>query len=112
MGEGVSHLRHLARTIREAKYAEGRWDEDFRARWVAILRDAGHAIKDPDVEVEPIHDRLDALAGHVAGQRAAADDLWPFYGSLLTSLRHIAVVVDDVASAREAREQGPGRTPA
>lgn len=112
VGEGVSHLRHLARTIREAKYAEGRWDEDFRARWVAILRDAGHAIKDPDVEVEPIHDRLDALASHVAGQRAAADDLWPFYGSLLTSLRHIAVVVDDVASAREAREQGPGRTPA
>lgn len=105
VGEGVSHLRHLARTIREATYAEGRWDEDFRAQWVAILRDAGHAIKDPDVEVEPIHDRLDALSAQFAGHEDVATDLWPFYGSLITSLRHIAVVVDDVASAREAREQ-------
>lgn len=51
LGEGISHLRHLARTLREGTYADNRWDEDFRDQWVAIVRDAGHSIKDPDAEV-------------------------------------------------------------
>lgn len=60
--EGISHLRHLARTLHDAAYAEGAWDERFRERWAAIVRDAGHAIADPDVDVEPIEDRITALA--------------------------------------------------
>jgi hypothetical protein len=37
-------------------------------------------------------------------------DSWPVYGALIRGMQHIAVVVDDVASAREAREgSGTGR---
>jgi len=102
--EGISHLRHLARTLNDAAYAEGAWDERFRERWTAIVRDAGHAIADPDADVDPIHDRVTALAREMADHQSLPQETWPLYGSLLSSMRHIAVIVDDVASAREARE--------
>ncbi|MDN5893809.1 MAG: aromatic acid exporter family protein [Nocardioides sp.] len=105
IGEGVSHLRHLTRTVREATYAEREWDEDFRRKWVDIVRDAGRSIEDPDAEVEPIRDRLDRLADEFTPQEGHAGELWPIYGSLITSVRHVAVIVDDVASARRAREE-------
>lgn len=104
LGEGISHLRHLTRTLRDATMEERGWDQDFRRRWVAIVRDAGRAIQDPDAEVAPTHERLDELAQHVAVHHDGPGNLWPIYGSLITSMRHIAVIVDDVASAREARE--------
>ncbi|HLS34563.1 MAG TPA: aromatic acid exporter family protein, partial [Brevibacterium sp.] len=52
--EGISHQRHLVRTLREASYAPGEWDARFRERWVTLLRAIGEAIADPDREVEPI----------------------------------------------------------
>ena len=104
--EGISHLRHLARTLRDATYDDGEWDSTFRERWVEIVRDAGRAIADPDTEVEPIHDRLTALAADVSEDGRLPRRSWPLYGSLIASMRHIAVIVDDVASAREAREAG------
>ena len=104
--EGISHLRHLARTLRDATYDDGEWDSTFRERWVEIVRDAGRAIADPDTEVEPIHDRLTALAADVSEDGRLPRKSWPLYGSLIASMRHIAVIVDDVASAREAREAG------
>lgn len=104
VGEGVSHLRHLARTLLAATQADSQWDDAFREQWVAVVRDAGEAIKDPDADVEPIHDRLEGLAVDFADDRAHFTAEWPLYGSLVTSMRHIALVVDDVASARAARE--------
>lgn len=104
--EGISHLRHLARTLRDATYDDGEWDSTFRERWVEIVRDAGRAIADPDTEVEPIHDRLTALAADFSEDGRLPRRSWPLYGSLIASMRHIAVIVDDVASAREAREAG------
>lgn len=58
MDEGISHLRSLARILREATYAGGEWDARFREHWVAIVRDCGHSIANPDADVEPIRDRL------------------------------------------------------
>lgn len=104
--EGVSHLRHLVRTLRDATYAEGEWDTWFREKWVDIVRDAGHAIANPDSTVEPIEDRLVQLSADLSEDRELPRHTWPLYGSLITSMRHIARVVDDVASAREAREAG------
>ncbi|UFU02650.1 aromatic acid exporter family protein [Ruania suaedae] len=105
VGEGISHLRHLARTVRESTYSESQWDDDFRTEWAAIVHDAGRAVEDPDAEVDPIGDRLDALAERFSGQDGLPPgDLWPVYGSLLTSMRHITTIVDDVASARQARD--------
>ncbi|MGP5638832.1 FUSC family protein [Brachybacterium tyrofermentans] len=102
--EGISNLRHLSRTLREGAYAEGEWDDRFRQRWVAVVRDAGRSIADPDAEVEPIADRLSALALDLADNTELPRRSWPLYGSLIASMLHIAVIVDDVASARAARE--------
>lgn len=109
--EGISHLRNLTRTLREASYAEGAWDERFREQWALVVRDAGLAIADPDTEVEPVHDRLRALAIRMAEGDELPRDAWPVYGALIRSMQHIAVIVDDVASARSAREaarENPG----
>lgn len=102
--EGISHLRNLARTLREATYEDGEWDARFRSKWSKIVRDAGRSIADPDSEVEPIHDRLEALADDMSTAQNLPARAWPLYGSLITSMRHIAVIVDDVASARESRQ--------
>ena len=101
--ESISHLAELTRTLRDASYAEGEWDTVFRERWARIVRDAGRVIADPDAEVEPVKHRLDDLAVHMSQDEKMPDDAWPLYGSLIMSMRSIAVIVDDVASAREAR---------
>ncbi|WP_313816472.1 aromatic acid exporter family protein [Citricoccus sp.] len=102
--EGVSHLRHLARTLHEATYAEGAWNDRFRDQWSMILRDCGRSIADPDAEVEPVNDRLTDLSESMSQDHDLPRSAWPVYGSLITSLRHLAVIVDDVASTRKARE--------
>lgn len=68
--------------------------------------DAGRSIADPDAEVQPIFDRLEQLPTDSSKDLTLPQIAWPFYGSLITSLRHIVVIVDDVASARRARESG------
>lgn len=108
--EGVSHLRHMARTLREASGAERPWDQKFREEWADLVGDTGQSVADPDADVAPILDRIDALADALTGREGLRSTSWPLYGSLLTSLRHIVVVVDDVATAREAREAGRSRT--
>ncbi len=102
--EGISHLRHLTRTLREGAQVSGEWDTHFRERWVRIVRDAGHSIADPDASVEPVRERLADLAVTMSRETQLPPSSWPLYGSLIASMEHIAVVVDDVASAREARE--------
>lgn len=102
--EGLSHLRNLARTLHEATYAEGSWDDRFRREWSDIVRDCGRAIADPDAGVEPVHNRLTTLSQNMSKEKDLPNTAWPLYGSLITSMRHIAVIVDDVASTREVRE--------
>lgn len=58
----------------------------------------------PTPRFESIYDRLDGLSRRFSDGTSTAGELWPIYGSLITSLRHITVIVDDVASAREARQ--------
>ncbi|PRZ15683.1 peptidoglycan DD-metalloendopeptidase family protein [Nesterenkonia sandarakina] len=102
--EGISHLRHLTRTLREATYVEGEWNESFREQWAQIVGDAGRAIADPDADVASMHENLSALSREMAEDTGLPGTSWPLYGSLISSVRHIVVVVDDVASARQARE--------
>lgn len=102
--EGISHLRNLTRTLREASYAEGEWDTRFREQWVSIVRGVGEAIGDPEGEVEPYYRHLDELATEMSDEESLPNSAWPLYGALLTGVRHIVLIVDDVSSAREARE--------
>lgn len=103
-GEGISHLRNMVRTLREATYEDSRWDDDFRTQWAIVVQDAGHAIANPDADVEPIRDRLNKLAEKMSITNDLPNKYWPVYGTLITSMRHIALIIDDVASARRARE--------
>lgn len=107
--EGVVHLRHLARTLREGAQIEGEWDARFRERWVEIVDQVGHAFADDDaeVEVEPIQGRLIQLGVDLQVEGELPPHSWPLYGSLIASMSHIAAIADDVASARAAREGGP-----
>lgn len=102
--EGISHLRHLTRTLREGSYEDGEWDTRFREQWTSIVRDAGRAIANPDAEVEPIFKRLEQLSVNMADDDGLPEHSWALYGSLIASMQHISAIVDDVASAREARE--------
>lgn len=104
--EGISHLRHLTRTLREGSYDTGEWDTRFREKWTTIVRDAGQSIADPDAEVEPIFKRLEELSVNMAEDDGLPERSWALYGSLIASVQHIAAVVDDVASARTARDAG------
>ncbi|QOR72847.1 FUSC family protein [Ruania alkalisoli] len=113
LDEGVSHLRHLARILRESTYAEAPWDEEFRHEWVPIVRDLGRRLQgdgdgdgdgdgEGESESDGIGERIDTLARRFSGPDGVpAGDLWPVYGALLTSVRHLLVIVDDVTLARE-----------
>src|SRR5699024_10464924 len=102
--EGILHLRHLSRTLREASYVDGAWDDLFRERWSGVVREAGRASADPGADVETVHRRLAALAAQLSDHQELPRQNWPVYGSLITSMQLIATIVDDVASARDARE--------
>lgn len=100
--ETISHLRHLARTLDDVTQLDFEWDSRFSAHWGAIMRDAGKAIADPDAQVEPIASRITSLSQDMVDDQLPRED-WTIYGSLITSTRQIAVIIDDVAFAREAR---------
>lgn len=102
-GEGVSHLRNLARTLREASYADGEWDTRFREEWASVARDSGRAVANPDAEVEPLSTRLENLTEQLSNDENLPTIHWPVYGTMITGLQHIVEIVDDVASSRQAR---------
>ena len=104
LDEGIAHLRNLSRTLETASYSESAWDTNFREQWAAVLRDTARRIVQPDADVEPTVDRLDGLARDMATEGELPETQWPIYGSLITSLRNIALLIEDVASARENRE--------
>lgn len=104
LDEGIAHLRNLSRTLETASYSESAWDTNFREQWAAVLRDTARRIVQPDADVEPTVDRLDSLARDMATEGELPETQWPIYGSLITSLRNIALLIEDVASARENRE--------
>lgn len=103
LDESIAHLRNLARTLETASYSESSWDTAFRQRWAAVLRDAARRIIEPDADVEPAVDRLDQLARDMSSEKSPPEQSWPVYGALITSLRNIALLIEDVASARENR---------
>lgn len=106
--EGVVHLRHLARTLREGAQIEGEWDSHFRERWVEIVGQVGNAFAGQDAEAtaEPMQERLIELGVDLQTEGQLPSRSWPLYGSLIVSMSHIAAIADDVASARAAREAG------
>ncbi|MGP6174306.1 FUSC family protein [Corynebacterium sp. A21] len=102
--EGLSYLRAITHILHDATYADGSWDTRFRAQWSAIARDAGQTIADPDTTTDSdrLRERLDDLAHEMSRDEDLPRKLWPIYGSLLTGLRHIVSLVDEVHAVRRA----------
>ncbi|MFC6287440.1 aromatic acid exporter family protein [Nocardioides sp. GCM10027113] len=99
--EGVAQARAIARVVDESVVQSTTWDEEFRERWTDLLRRVGRRVADPEGEVEDLVPELDRLV-HDLSHEELPSRHWPVYGSLITSLRHITTVVDDVASHRDA----------
>lgn len=87
--------------MRDASYDISEWDKEFRENWVGIAHDVGVAIADQDSSVEPKLQRLKDLSSTMSKSGNLPETGWPLYGALISSLQHIIVIVDDVASARE-----------
>ncbi|OAV60678.1 hypothetical protein A6F49_11315 [Enteractinococcus helveticum] len=102
--EGISHLRNLTRTMREATWAISSWDDRFRKGWVRIAHDLGEAIADPDGDVQAQNERLDELVTGMSHAGNLPNMQWPMYGAMLSSLRHIIQIFSDVTSSRASRQ--------
>ena len=104
LDEAISHIRNMTRTMREATWAVGEWDERFREGWVDVARQLGEAIANPDEDVNAQRIRLEELVSKMS----SIDDLpnihWPLYGSMLSTLDHLGRLFDDGTTTRETRE--------
>jgi len=101
--DGIAETRSMARTIRESTFAEHAWDHRFREPWVDLLDEVGQRVRIPEADVSPLRERIDALTRDLSiGE--LAETHWPLYGALLTNLRNIVDVVDDVATTQQVRE--------
>ncbi len=101
--DGIAQLRAMARTLDESTRTAQQWDERFRAPWIRLLAEVGRRVANPDADVKSARGRLDDLARDLS-----SGDLpslhWPVYGALISDLRNLVDMVDDVAST------GPVRT--
>jgi uncharacterized membrane protein YgaE (UPF0421/DUF939 family) len=100
--DGIAEARSIARTVRDATFAQHEWDPLFRERWPALLSAVGSTVANADAEVRALRDDVDALTRALS--RSDLPGLrWSVYGALITNLRNIVDVADDVTGAQEAR---------
>ncbi|HEY4535537.1 MAG TPA: aromatic acid exporter family protein [Enteractinococcus sp.] len=104
--EGISHLRNMTRTMRDATWSLSSWDDRFREGWVRIARDLGEAIANPDGDVKAQGQRLDQLVTEMSKAEKLPNIEWPVYGAMLSSLRHLVNIFSEVTSDRESRDPG------
>lgn len=102
--EAISHLRNMTRTIREATWAVGDWDQRFREGWVDVAHNLGEAIADPDGDVTAQRQRLNELVSKTSSEADLPQIQWPLYGSMLSTLDHLGRLFDDGTTTRETRE--------
>lgn len=104
--EGISHLRNMTRTMRDATWSMSSWDDRFREGWVRVARDLGEAIANPDGDVKAQGQRLDQLVTEMSEAEKLPNIEWPVYGAMLSSLRHLVNIFSEVTSDRESRDPG------
>ena len=95
--EGVAQARAIARTLEESVVNADEWDPRFKEPFLSLLDRVGLRVCDPDAELHSMREDVDALADDLSSEDLSGL-LWSLYGSLITSLRHIVTIVDDVAS--------------
>lgn len=98
LDEAIAHLRNLTRTLENTSRSESVWDQRFREQWAAALKSTATLMSNPDTDVEPAVEQLDQLAQDMVAEGQISSENWPLYGALITSLRNISVIVDDVST--------------
>ena len=100
--DGIAQLRAMARTLDESTRTAQQWDERFRAPWIRLLGEVGHRVANPHADVSAVRGRLDDLA-HDLSSEDLPSLYWPVYGALISDLRNLVDMVDDVASRGQVR---------
>ena len=97
--QAIADTRSMAQTIGESVDHLDTWDEQFRNRWVGMLRQAGDAISaaDPD-GTRAVHRQLANLAEDLSTENLS-EKHWPQYGGLIINLRNIVEAMDEVAAS-------------
>ena len=97
--QSIAEIRSMARTLGVTIEDAVSWDQEFRDRWLALLRRTGAAVIDADADaLGEVRADLDLLARDLSRDDLAALH-WPVYGALLVNLRNIVDALADVASA-------------
>ncbi|HEX6246919.1 MAG TPA: aromatic acid exporter family protein [Nocardioidaceae bacterium] len=112
--QALAEVRSMARTLEHSIRDSNQWDDEFRDRWTALLREVAWAIQHPDARrLGEIRVKLGALASDYTSEDLSALH-WPEYGGLILNLRNIASSMDHVAEADPVAEasRGPLGTPA
>ena len=95
--QAVAEARSMARTLGISIKHVVEWDGEFRARWLALLLEAGEAIGAPDsarvaqVRVDLARLSEDLSSADLPGRH------WPEYGALIMNLRNVVSAMDRVA---------------
>src|SRR5690625_3693192 len=99
LDEAISHLRNLTRILASTSDSETLWDRQFREKWSTIVQTTATLMSNPDANVEPAVQQLDNLAHAMVTEKQLPEEGWPLYGALITSVRSIASLIDDVSTA-------------
>jgi uncharacterized membrane protein YgaE (UPF0421/DUF939 family) len=97
--QAVAEVRSIVRTLAISTEMVREWDEWFRQRWTALLRETGDAIVAPDSErIRRVRTELRTLADQLSDQDLPGRH-WTEYGGLMVSLRNVVTSMDRVAQA-------------
>jgi uncharacterized membrane protein YgaE (UPF0421/DUF939 family) len=99
MEQAVADIRSMARTLAHSLEHLREWDEEFKARWVELLAEAGAAIEEPDSKrIAGVRLELQDLAYDLSTDDLSAK-YWSEYGGLILNLRNIVTAMDRVAES-------------
>jgi hypothetical protein len=96
--QAVAEVRSMAGTLGHSVDGEVSWQPEFRARWLALLTEAGEAILAPDpTRVTAVRAGLNRLAEDLSTAELSSRH-WPEYGALIMNLRNVVTSMDRVAA--------------
>jgi uncharacterized membrane protein YgaE (UPF0421/DUF939 family) len=97
--QSLSEIRSMARTLDHSVNQTNEWDNSFRERWTALLKETAWAIQNPDAQrLGEVRTKLATLASDYSDEDLSARH-WPEYGGLILNLRNIATEMDRVAAS-------------
>lgn len=92
--QSVAEVRSMIRTLDHSITELKEWEPEFRRRWIALVREAGVAIADPDADrVRTVRTDLAQLTSDLSTENLSALH-WSEYGGLVLNLRNIVSSMD------------------